>query len=200
MILEVMSSTNYSLKRVCYTAAGFLWGLNSEVILMATNRIHKDLTTVQPLLTSAVLGGISQWLTAPLAQHIASDLISLISSARPDVRQKAICVFYQISLRYPDALKAGFHALKLRLDDADTSVLFATLNVMKILYQNSKSPMNSTHQMTSSKTKRTSSKIHQDLSIASLCRLQPSTPEGRNQPKIRLSPQAANNKMSTAIQ
>ena len=130
MILEVMSSSNYSLKRICYTAAGFLWNSNSDAVFMATNRVHKDLTTTNPLVTSSVLGSISTWLSEPLAQHIASDIISLMSSARPDVRQKAICAFYQICLKYPDALKAGFPALKARLDDQDPSVLFTVLNVM----------------------------------------------------------------------
>ena len=130
MILEVMSQSDYSLKRICYTASGFLWNPNSDAVLMATNRVHKDLTTVQPLVTSVVLSGISTWLSEPLAQHIASDIISLMSSARPDVKQKAICVFYQVCLKYPDALKAGFPSLKARLDDSDPSVLFTALNVM----------------------------------------------------------------------
>ena len=53
-----------------------------------------------------------------------------MASARPDVRQKAICNFYHICMKYPDALRPGFPALKARLEDSDVSVVFTTLNVM----------------------------------------------------------------------
>lgn len=130
MILEVMSNNEYSNKRLCYTASGFLWNENSDVVLMATNRVRKDLTTNNTLITSHVLSGVTSYLSVPICQHIANDVISFMSSARADVRQKAITAFYCICLKYPDALRTGFQALKARLDDTDPGVLFATLNVM----------------------------------------------------------------------
>lgn len=130
MILEVLSSNDYSLKRLCYTAAGFLWNSNSDVVLMATNRVRKDLTTNNPLFTTLVLSSIPSYLSIPISQHVANDVVSFMSSARADIRQKAIANFYNICVVYPDALRTGFPALKARLDDSEPSVLFATLNVM----------------------------------------------------------------------
>lgn len=130
MILEVMSTSDYSLKRLCYTAAGFLWNSQSDVVLMATNRIGKDLTTNNPLFSSLVLSGVTSFLSDNISQHISNDVIAFMKSARADVRQKAITNFYNICLRYPDALRIGFPALKACLDDTEPSVLFATLNVM----------------------------------------------------------------------
>ena len=43
-ILEVMSMNDFSSKRVAYTAAAQIFTPNSNAVLMATNRIQRDLT------------------------------------------------------------------------------------------------------------------------------------------------------------
>ncbi|EAX95812.1 Adaptin N terminal region family protein [Trichomonas vaginalis G3] len=128
-ILDVMSIDNYSAKRIAYTAAEFLWTASSEVCLMATNRIARDLTSKDPLVCSCVLSSIPNYLTQPIAMHIANDVVSMMSSSKIYVRQKAITTFYHICCHYPDALKAGFSALKLGLDDVDKGVVYATVTV-----------------------------------------------------------------------
>ena len=129
-VLEVMSLDSYSAKRIAYTAAAQMWTSTSDVVLMATNRIQKDLTSIQPLLSSLVLTSLPPYLSLPLSQNIAHDVIALMSAAKPIVRQKAIMTFYHICLKYPDALRPGFTTLRSRLDDGDNSVMFAALSVM----------------------------------------------------------------------
>lgn len=132
-VLEVMSSDSYSNKRVAYTAATQMWNTKSDAVLMATNRIQRDLTSVIPLVANAVLTSLPPYLSLPLSQHIAHDVIALMSGARPQLRQKAIMTFYHICLKYPDALRPGFTALRNRLDDSDVSVVFSALTVMSEL-------------------------------------------------------------------
>lgn len=133
LALEVMSQDSYGAKRIAYTAAEQMWTSQSDVVLMATNRVQKDLTSVQPLLSSLVLAAMPSFLSLNLAHDVASDVISLMSAARPVVRQKAIMTFYHICLRYTDALRPGFIPLRARLDDQDTSVVFSALTVMSEL-------------------------------------------------------------------
>jgi len=130
MVLDVMSLDNYSSKRICYTSASQMWNSSSDVVLMSTNRVHKDLTSTNPLTTSVVLTSVPHYLSEPLAQHVANDIISLMSSSKGIVKQKAITAFYQLCLKYPEALKAGFPVLKTRLEDSDQSVVFAVLSVL----------------------------------------------------------------------
>ena len=132
-VLDVMSIDNYSAKRVAYTAAELNWNPNSEVCLMATNRIAKDLTAKDPLIVSCVLTSISSYLTEPLSQQIAGDVISMMTSSKPYIRQKAITLFYKICTTFPDALRNGFQTLKTCLDDKDKGVVFATLTVLHML-------------------------------------------------------------------
>lgn len=131
-ILDVMSIDNYSAKRIAYTAAELNWTPSSEVCLMATNRIARDLTSKNPLICSCVLTSIPNYLTAPISMHIANDIISMINSSKTFVRQKAITSFYHICCTHPEALKAGFTALKACLDDSDRGVVFATVSVFRM--------------------------------------------------------------------
>lgn len=132
-VLEVMSLDSFSAKRIAYTAATQMWNSTSDVVLMATNRIERDLTSIQPLLSALVLTSLPPYLSLSLSQSIAHDVIALMSAAKPVVRQKAIMTFYHICLKYPDALRPGFTTLLSRLDDADTSVIFSALTVMSEL-------------------------------------------------------------------
>lgn len=134
-VLEVMTLDDYSAKRIAYTAAAQMWNSNSDVVLMATNRIQRDLTSVNTLLTSCVLTSLPPYLTTALASGISHDVISLMTSAKPYIRQKAIMTFYHICLKYPDALKPGFVTLRAKLDDDDPSVVFAALTVIAELCQ-----------------------------------------------------------------
>lgn len=132
-VLEVLSFDLFSSKRIAYTAASQIWLPNSDVVMMATNRIQRDLVGSNPNVVSAVLSAIPHILSVGIAQYIASDVIKLMNSAKPAVRIKAICVFFHICLKYPEALRPGFPILKARLDDPDESVVFAVLTVMQEL-------------------------------------------------------------------
>ena len=129
-VLEVMTLEDYSAKRVAYTAAAQMWNNSTDAVLMATNRIQRDLTSVNTLLTSTVLTSIAAFLTPALAAAISQDVISLMTSSKPYIRQKAIMLFYHVCLQYPDALKPGFVTLRQKLEDDDYSVMFSALSVI----------------------------------------------------------------------
>lgn len=133
IVLGVMSLDDFSAKRLAYTAAAQMWNTNSDVVLMATNRIQKDLTSNLPLLTSVVLTSLPPYLTDTLALSISQNVISLMTSTRANIRQKAIMTFYHICLKYPDALKMGFATLRKALDSDDISVVFSALSVINEL-------------------------------------------------------------------
>lgn len=134
-VLDVMSIDNFSCKRIAYTAASQSWNPHSDVVLMATNRIQKDLNSNNPLFTTVVLSSITPFLSPQLSQDIASDIILQLNSSQAKIRQRAAVTFYHVCLKYPDTLRAGFASLKSRLNDEDNSVVFSVLTVMVELCQ-----------------------------------------------------------------
>lgn len=131
-ILEVMTSTDYSAKRIAYLAASQIWN-NEDVILMATNRIQHDLTSGNSLVAQSVLSSIPSYLTESLSQHIHQDIISLMTSSNSTVKKLAIIAFYHVCLRFPMALKTGFQTLRAKLDDDDENVVITTLSILSEL-------------------------------------------------------------------
>ncbi|OHT15920.1 AP-3 complex subunit delta [Tritrichomonas foetus] len=129
-VLEVMAIDDFSAKYISYTAATQTWNSNSDVVLMATNRIMKDLTSAKPNLVSLVLSSLPPYLSPTLAQLISNDVIKLMSSTKPNLQQKAIMTFYHVCLHYPDALKAGFPTLRSCLDHNNPAVIGAALSMM----------------------------------------------------------------------
>uniref|UniRef100_A0A8C4QNC0 AP-3 complex subunit delta-1 n=1 Tax=Eptatretus burgeri TaxID=7764 RepID=A0A8C4QNC0_EPTBU len=53
-----------------------------------------------------------------------------MASSRPYVRKKAVLLMYKIFLRYPDSLRPAFPRLKDKLEDPDTGVQSAAVNVI----------------------------------------------------------------------
>ena len=129
-VLDVMSVENFSAKRIAYTVASQLWNSCSDVVLMATNRIQKDLTSSKPLVASVVLSSLPPYLSPVLAQYVSADVIKLMTSSKLYVKLKAIVCFYSVCLHFPEALTAGFPTLRSLLDDSDEKVVMSVLGVM----------------------------------------------------------------------
>ncbi|OLL25522.1 AP-3 complex subunit delta [Neolecta irregularis DAH-3] len=129
-IVEVMSSPKYLQKRIGYLAAVQSFNKDTDVLMLTTNLIKKDLNSSNPLEISIAINGLSHIVTPSLARDLNHDLLSMLSHSRPFVRKKAVLVLYKIFLQYPEALRIAFPRLQEKLDDPDPSVVGATVNVV----------------------------------------------------------------------
>ena len=136
-VLDVMSydqkKDNYSIKRLAYTAASLLWNQSSDVVLMATQRLQKDLKSTNPYMTSCVLSALPSFLTPSLSQVLATDILSFMKSSNISLRLKATTCFYHLCINYPEALKLGYPSLKAILDDSNPSIISAGLTTLSEL-------------------------------------------------------------------
>lgn len=57
--------------------------------------------------------------TTELARDLVPDIVSMVSSARPYTRKKAVLVLFKIFLKFPDALRPTFARLREKLEDPD---------------------------------------------------------------------------------
>ncbi|VDM55858.1 unnamed protein product [Angiostrongylus costaricensis] len=116
-IIEVMASTKYTEKRIGYLAASQCFHDSTEVLMLTTNLIRKDLNS---------FGG------PVLFRHPGSekDFILQLSSSRPYTRKRAVLLLYKIFLKYPEALRPTFQRLKEKLEDPDPGVQSAAVNVI----------------------------------------------------------------------
>ncbi|ODV89597.1 hypothetical protein CANCADRAFT_18861, partial [Tortispora caseinolytica NRRL Y-17796] len=129
-VLEVMSSSKFQQKRIGYLAAIQSFRKDSDILMLTTNLLKKDLSSSSHLDVSVAISGIANIVTPGLAQDLADDLIRMITHSRPHVRKKAVLALYKVFLQFPDALRIAFPRLKDKLADPDISVVSATVNVI----------------------------------------------------------------------
>lgn len=129
-IIEVMSSVKFTSKRVGYLAASQCFHPDSELIMLTTNMIRKDLNSQNQFDAGVALSGLSCFISSDLSRDLCQDIITLMSSTKPYLRMKAVLMMYKVFLRYPEALRPAFPKLKEKLEDPDPGVQSAAVNVI----------------------------------------------------------------------
>ncbi|KAF3906627.1 hypothetical protein ABW20_dc0109161 [Dactylellina cionopaga] len=129
-VLEVMSSQKFVQKRVGYLAAVQSFRLDTDVLMLATNLLKKDLSSPNQFELSLAINGLSHIVSPSLARDLTPDLIAKMNHSNPYIRKKAVLVMYKIFLQFPEALRTSFPRLRERLEDNDETVISATVNVV----------------------------------------------------------------------
>lgn len=129
-IVEVMSSKKFTHKRIGYLAGSQSFTPETDVLMLTTNMIKKDIGDQNQYIIGTAISGLAQFATTDLSRDLAHDLVVLTTSSRPYVRKKATLVLYKIFLQFPDALRPAFPRLKDKLDDAESSVQSCSVNVI----------------------------------------------------------------------
>ncbi|KAH8804624.1 adaptin N terminal region-domain-containing protein [Xylogone sp. PMI_703] len=131
-VLEVMSSAKYLQKRVGYLGAVQSFRPDTEVLMLATNLLKKDLTATSITTMSLPILTLPHIITPSLAMSVLSDLLPRLTHSSPAVRKKTIVTVYRLALVYPETLRPGWPKIKERLMDEneDPSVTAAIVNVV----------------------------------------------------------------------
>ncbi|XP_047122468.1 AP-3 complex subunit delta-1 isoform X2 [Hydra vulgaris] len=129
-MIEVMSSQKFTHKRIAYMTASQSFHADLDVLMLATNLIKKDMNSVNQYDAGAAMAGLSCFISPDLARDLANDIMSMMVSSKPYIRKRAILLMYKVFLNFPDALRPSFPRLKERLEDSDTGVQCAAVNVI----------------------------------------------------------------------
>lgn len=147
--IEVMSSPRFAHKRIGYLAASQGFTQDTDVVLLTTNLLKKELR-------GAVGGGmqgvyeaglaincISNIVTEDLASDLLPELTTLTSHHQPYLRKKAILCLFKVFVKYPQGLRLTFSKLQQCLSDSNASVVSCAVNVITEL--SDKNPRNYLH-------------------------------------------------------
>ncbi|CAG9770235.1 unnamed protein product [Ceutorhynchus assimilis] len=129
-IIEVMSSNKFTLKRIGYLAASQSFHCDSELLMLTTNMIRKELNSQNQYEAGLALTSLSCYISTDLARDLSNDILTLLSSTKPYIRKKAVLMMYKVFLKYPEALRPAFPRLKEKLEDPDPGVQSAAVNVV----------------------------------------------------------------------
>lgn len=129
-IIEVMSSPKFTEKRIGYLAAAQSFHPDTDVLMLTTNMIRKDLNATNMYDAGLALSALACFISPDLARDLSGDIMGLLTSTKPYLRKKAVLILYKVFLRYPDALRPAFPRLREKLEDPDPGVQSAAVNVI----------------------------------------------------------------------
>ena len=147
--IEVMSSPRFAHKRIGYLAASQGFTQDTDVVLLTTNLLKKELRgAMGGGMTGVYEAGlavncISNIVTEDLASDVLSELTSLTIHTQPYIRKKAILCLFKVFVKYPQGLRLSFEKLQKCLSDSNASVVSCAVNVITEL--SDKNPKNYLH-------------------------------------------------------
>lgn len=106
-----MSSPKFSQKRIGYLAASQSFHDHTDVILLITNQLRKDLTSNNEFEVSLALECLSVIANVDLARDLTPEIFILLSSSRLLVKKKAVGVLLRVFSKYPDSVRVVFKRL-----------------------------------------------------------------------------------------
>ncbi|KAG6884488.1 hypothetical protein C0993_010619 [Termitomyces sp. T159_Od127] len=134
-VVEVMSAPRVHLKSVGYLAAAQSFDQETDVLMLTTNLLKKDLGST-PADVAVTLNGLAHFVTPDLARDLSPELIAMLNHSRPNIRKRAILALYKVIMKYPETARHARTRLEERLEDPDPSVVAATVNVLCELARN----------------------------------------------------------------
>ncbi|CAK9171058.1 unnamed protein product [Ilex paraguariensis] len=127
--IEVISSQNFQQKKVGYLAASLSFHSSTDVILLLTNQLRKDLSSNNVFEVSLALECLSMICTVDLARDLTPEIFTLLGSTKSFIKKKAIATVLRIFEKYPDAVRVCFKRLIENLESNDVGIVSAVMGV-----------------------------------------------------------------------
>ncbi|WVY97850.1 hypothetical protein V8G54_030001, partial [Vigna mungo] len=100
---------------------------DTQVLLLITNQLRKDLSSTNEFEVSLALDLLSQIATLDLARDLTPEVFKLLFTSKVFVRKKAIAVVLRVFDKYPDAVRVCFKRLVENLESSDPLVVTAVI-------------------------------------------------------------------------
>jgi len=127
--VNLLQSTKFTEKRIAYMALCILMDEKSEVLLLTSNSIKKDLISSNHFIVSVALNTIGEVCTPDLCRDLSMEVIKLMTSTNQYIKRKAALAATRIIKRCPDLLESYADKLGYYFDDKNHGVLLAGLSL-----------------------------------------------------------------------
>ncbi|KAI3473876.1 hypothetical protein Pfo_028057 [Paulownia fortunei] len=128
--VELSSSSAHSHKRIAFLSASLSFNPSTtDVILLLTHQLRKDLSSSNVHDISLALSTLSSICNPDLARDLTPELFTLLSSSKIFVRKKAIATVLRVFEQYPDAVRVCFKRVVENLESGDMGILSAVVGL-----------------------------------------------------------------------
>nr|XP_043613529.1 AP-3 complex subunit delta [Erigeron canadensis] len=109
--IELTSSTSFSHKKIGYLAASLSFRPSTDVLLLLTNQLRKDLKSVNDHEVSLALECLSVICNVDFARDLTPEIFVLLNCNKNFVKKKAVACLLVLFDRFPDSVRVCFKRL-----------------------------------------------------------------------------------------
>jgi AP-1 complex subunit gamma-1 len=127
--VNLLASSKFSDKRIAYVALCVLMDERSEVLLLTSHTIKKDLESNNQYIVAIALNAIGEVCTADMCRDTCPEVVKLLSNNNPYIKKKAALACSKIIRKCPELIDSIAEKLNLVFEDKNHGVLLCGLNL-----------------------------------------------------------------------
>ncbi len=125
-----MSAPSYTEKRIGYLGLSQLLDESSDILMLVTNSIKRDLNAKESYIVALGLTAIAEVSTAEMCRELYPDVKKLMKSNSPYIRQRACLAAVRTIKNIPDTIEDFMEIIAELIKDQSQSVLMACVTLM----------------------------------------------------------------------
>lgn len=127
--VNLLSSTNFTEKRIAYVALCVLMDEKRDVLLLTTSTIKKDLESSNQYIVAIALNAIGEICTPFMCRELAAEIIKLMNNPNPYIKKKAALACSKVIRKCPEFLETISDKLGTYFEDKNHGVLLCGLSL-----------------------------------------------------------------------
>ena len=127
--VNLLQSNKFNEKRIAYIALCVLMDEKSEVLMLTTNTIKKDLLSSNQYIVAVALNTIGEVCTSDLCREVSPEVEKLMSNPNPYIKKKAALAATRIIKKCPELLETFADRIGSYLEDKNHGVLICGISL-----------------------------------------------------------------------
>ncbi len=127
--VNLLQSNKFTEKRIAYIALCILMDEKSEVLLLTSNTIKKDLESSNQYIVAVALNTIGEVCTVDLCRDLSVEVGKLMNNPNPYIKKKAALAATRIIKKCPELLETFADRLGSYLEDKNHGVLICGISL-----------------------------------------------------------------------
>ena len=133
--ISLLASQNFTQKRLAYLGICMLLDEKSDILLLSSNIIKKDLASNNKYIVAAALNTIGEIGTADMCRDTCPEIIKCLNSTNPYIKKKAALALSKVVKSCPELIDTVQQNLSTIFEDKNHGVLLAGLALAEQIFK-----------------------------------------------------------------
>ena len=133
--ISLLASQNFTQKRLAYLGICMLLDEKSDILLLSSNVIKKDLTSNNKYIVAAALNTIGEIGTPDMCRDMCPEIIKCLNSTNPYIKKKAALALSKVVRSCPELIETIENNLGTIFEDKNHGVLLSGLALVEQVFK-----------------------------------------------------------------